>query len=103
MWFKLKQGSVIEWVKSSTSNRINDDEFKKLNNNKQSIILCLNKEDNKNINVNDKILFLNSKKKLNKKVKNLHTYCTIDEDGKNVSKKQLGFKKKGIANYNNMV
>lgn len=48
---------------------LNDDEFKKVKKNKQSYILQLNDEDNKDIKVKDKIIFLNGKKKLKRRLK----------------------------------
>lgn len=83
--------------------KLNDEEFKKLRKNKQSIILSLNNEDNKNINTKDKVLLLNNKKKLKRKVKNLYTYSTIEELSKSVKNKQLGYKKKDIIDYNNLI
>ncbi len=82
---------------------LNDDEFKKVKKNKQSFILQLNDEDNKSIKVKDKIRFLNGKKKIKKKVKDLHTYSTIEEISQNIKNKQLGFKKKETINYNNLI
>ena len=83
--------------------KLNDDEFKKIKKRKQSIILRLNNEDNKNIGIKDKVLLVNNKKKLKRKVKNLYTYSTIEELSKNVKNKQLGYKKKDIIDYDNLI
>ena len=83
--------------------KLNDEEFKKLRKNKQSIILRLNDEDNKNINTKDKILLVNNKKKLKRKIKNLYTYSTIEEVNKNLNNSQLGYKKKDVINYDDLL
>lgn len=83
--------------------KLNDEEFKKLRKNKQSIILRLNDEDNKNINTKDKILLVNNKKKLKRKIKNLYTYSTIEEVNKNLNNNQLGYKKKDVINYDDLL
>lgn len=82
---------------------LNDDEFKKIRKEKQSVILRLNNEDNKIIGIKDKVLLVNNKKKLKRKVKNLYTYSTIEELSKSVKNKQLGYKKKDIIDYNNLI
>lgn len=83
--------------------KINGDEFKRIKKNKQSIILCLNDDDNKNINVKDKIVLVNGNKKLKKKVKGLYSYSTIEEIMQNIKNKQLGYKKKDTINYDNFI
>lgn len=42
---------------------LNDDEFKRVRKEKQSIIIRLNNKENNNISIKDKVLLVNEKKK----------------------------------------
>lgn len=83
--------------------KLNDCEFKKVKKNKQVVVLRLNDEENQAIKVKDKILFLNGKNKMKKKVKKLHVYATLEEMSKNIKKKQLGYKKKETIHYDGLI
>lgn len=75
--------------------KLNDEEFKKVKKNKQSIILRLNDDENQKIKVKDKIVLINSKnKKLKKKVKLVNKYSSVREVFDNNQKKKLGYKRK---------
>lgn len=78
-------------------------EYKKIKHEKQSILIVLNNEENKSINIKDNILITNNKKKFKRRVKKIETYSNLDEIKKNVSNKQLGYKKKDIINYDDLV
>lgn len=82
---------------------LSDDEFKKIKKEKQSLILRLNNDENKGIEIKDKILLTNNNKKIKTKVKNIHIYTSIEELSKRISNKQLGYKKKDIIDYNDLI
>lgn len=82
---------------------LNDDEFKRIRKEKQSVIIRLNNKENNNISVKDKVLLVNDKKKIKRKVKNLHTYTTIDDLSKNIKNKQLGYKRKATIDYDSLI
>lgn len=82
---------------------LNDDEFKRVRKEKQSIIIRLNNKENNNISIKDKVLLVNEKKKIKRKVKSLHTYANIEELRKNIKNKELGYKKKDNIDYDALI
>lgn len=70
--------------------------FKRLKKNKQRVVLQVNDENAKEINIKDKIIFNNneSNKKIKKKVKKIHKYSSIKEAFDTLDKKALGYRRK---------
>lgn len=84
----MKQKSVHQM-------KIDDRSFKKVKENKKSVIVTLNDEKKDNIRLGDKMLFINSKnKKLKKKIKKLYNFKSFEELYKAIDIKKLGYKKK---------
>lgn len=89
--------------KKSLGINVSKEEFKKIKKGKQTLIIRLNNEENQRIKKKDKVVIRGRIDRFKKKVKETHTYPSLDDLINSVSKKQLGYKKKDVPNYDELV
>lgn len=82
---------------------VSKQELKKIKKGKQTVMIRLNNEENKKIKSKDRIIIQGSIGSFRKKVKGTRVYSTLEELTNNIEKKQLGYKKKDIPNYNHLI
>lgn len=82
---------------------VSKEEFKKIKRGKQTFIIRLNDEENQKISTKDKVIIRGKIDRFKKRVKNTHIYSNLDNLANSVGKKQLGYKKKDIPNYDDLV
>ncbi len=74
--------------------KVSKEEFKKIKKGKQTFIIRLNNEENQKIKSKDKIIIIGKLDRFRKNVKEIHTYSTLEDLINDVTKEQLGYKKK---------
>lgn len=88
---------------SSYKIEVTKEEFKKIKKGKQTLIIRLNDEEIQRIKKKDKVVIKGKIDRFKKEVKGTYIYPNLDDLINSVSKKELGYKKKDITDYDNLI